>query len=77
MIKRTTLKEIRKLATVCEDITKTREDYWEQLREQEGHLDVVIISVGTYGINGKILQGANTKKMYAITNRTPVMWYFG
>ena len=75
-MKRTTLKEIKKMATTCIDITTARDNELKAIREQEGDVKTIILSVGTYGVNGKILQGYNTKKLYAITKRTPAMWYF-
>ena len=75
-MKRTTLKEIKRMATTCIDITTARDNELKAIRECEGDVKTIILSVGTYGINGKILQGYNTKQLYAITKRTPAMWYF-
>lgn len=76
-IKRTTWKEIRRLAKTCdEDITHYRQAQLDAVRQREGHLSTTLLSIGTYGINGKIMVGANTGRTYAITNRTPPMWFF-
>lgn len=41
-----------------------------QLRDDEKGFDKIAISFGSNGMNGALLQGCTTNKLYAITKRT-------
>ena len=73
---KTTLKDIKAMANRydVEDITYIRFEDAETLREREGYFSEVAYSVGVYGVTGKVLQGHNTKKLYAITSRTSAIF---
>ena len=71
-------KEIRSMLyeTYCEDITRGNEKDYDRIMKEEGWLDTVAFSVGTYGCNGRLYRGHNTGKMYVITSRTSAIYLF-
>ena len=64
-------KEIRNLVAdgIAEDITTKYEDIKESV-------DKVGYSIGVYGLNGGVLKGCETGKLYAITCRSTALSYF-
>ena len=75
---KTTLRDIKAMASRCDvvDITYINFEDAETLREREGYLSEVAYSIGVYGVTGKVLQGHNTGKLYAITSRTSAVFMF-
>ena len=75
---KTTLKEIKKMASRydVEDITYINFEEAERLRENESYLSEIAYSIGSYGVTGKVLQGHNTGKLYAIASRTSAIFMF-
>lgn len=82
MSMRVTQKEIRKYLNECGTSPKTvdcthmgTEDY-RRIINEEGWLDEVAYSCGTYGCNGVFFIGHNTGKYYVITARSTALFIF-
>lgn len=75
---KTTLKGIKELANLysVEDITHIKQEEAEQLQKLEGYFTTIAYSTGAYGVTGKVLQGNNTNKLYAITSRSNAIYMF-
>lgn len=73
---KTTLKDIKELAKGYNitDITDITSEDAEALRKKEGMFWDVAYSTGTYGVTGKVVQGHNTGKLYAIVGRTSAIY---
>ena len=55
---------------IASDITKADGKQLKELNERERAFDVVLYSRGAYGLNGVLLKGWRTGRLYAITDRT-------
>lgn len=75
---KTTLKDIKAMANRynVENITDISFEDANKLREYEGYFSNIAYSVGVYGVTGKVLQGCNTGKLYAIAGRTSAIFMF-
>lgn len=73
---RTTRSEIRNYLKqgYAEDLTYKKNDYIKELYKNEGYFDEIAYSAGTYGVNGLLLKGHNSGKMYTITDRTQAIY---
>ena len=60
----------------AEDITYGDEADRAIILKREGWLKSIGYSCGTYGCNGKVFQGHNTGKLYAIAGRTTALYLF-
>lgn len=67
------LKEIK--AINAKDITSFSEEDIKKLVKKENGLETVSISLGTYGMNGALFQGNNSKTLYKITARNTNLFY--
>lgn len=67
----TTQKSLKELAKdyFVTDITDYSAEQIEALRAREGYFIEFIRSSGTYGVNGMVLLGHNSNKLYVITKR--------
>lgn len=60
----------------AKDISHISLDDSKKLVNKEGWLNTELYSVGMYGCNGILFRGHNTGDRYAITDRTPAIFYF-
>lgn len=67
------LKEIRNTNAI--DITFLKQDELKKLCENEKGFENIATSYGIYGMNGALLQGRKTKKLYKITARNTNLFY--
>lgn len=76
---KTTLRDIKELVECGRaiDVTHFDMDDYRALREKEGYFEDVAHSIGTYGVSGRVVQGANTGTLYAVTRRTSAIYLFG
>ena len=67
MAAKLTLKQIKEIASAGRviDITHTPEDFVKE------PLNLIGVSHGVYGCNGKLFQGEQTKDLYVIIGRVP------
>lgn len=74
---RTTLKTIRTmiLEGIATDITNLPDNFLRNLATND-RPECIMASSGTYGINGAILRGRETGKLYAINGRCTTLFYF-
>lgn len=74
---KTTLKNLKDLATRYNDITYGTEEDRRRIIEKEGWLEQIMYAAGVYGCNGMALRGHNTGDLYVIAGRTPALYLFG
>lgn len=76
---RYTQKQLREMVKfgIAEDVTYFGTDQYEMLLDNEGFFRQIGYSSGVYGCNGMLLQGNNTKTLYAVTQRTSAIFIFG
>ena len=67
------LKEIKEINAI--DITKLNYNDIKKLDKKENGFEKISISFGIYGMNGALLQGRKTKKLYKITARNTNLFY--
>lgn len=60
----------------AEDITNGSNETRRELEQKEGFYTQIGYSAGVYGLNGMLLKGHNTGKLYAITARTSAIFIF-
>lgn len=58
------------------DISNHDNNARHELEALEGYLDKVGYSSGVYGLNGGLLKGHNSGKLYAITARTSALFIY-
>lgn len=69
---KTTQKEIK--SSDAEDITLADAETIKAIKEREGGLDEIAWSAGLYGLNGYLLQGRESGRLYKITARTGALY---
>lgn len=71
-----TLKNLKQLANdeVAFDITNISDFNLEQLQAYENGFEKIGISVGTYGMNGALLKGCKTERLFVITARNSTLF---
>lgn len=67
------LKEIRNTNAI--DITHFGQGEIKELYEKEHGFEEISVSYGIYGMNGSLLQGRKTRKLYKITARNTNLFY--
>lgn len=67
------LKEIKNINAI--DITNKKIEEIKKLREKENGFEKISVSYGMYGMNGALLQGRKTGKLYKITARNTNLFY--
>ena len=67
------LKEIKN--TNAFDITHLKIDEIQKLNKKENGFENISTSYGMYGMNGALLQGRKTGKLYKITARNTNLFY--
>lgn len=69
-MERTTLKELRRLVRngSAENVTECK-----QITES---VERICYSSGVYGLNGALLRGEETGKLYAIIGRLPALFFY-
>jgi hypothetical protein len=74
-----TKKQLKDLVSngVAIDITRGDNEKRTELEKTEGWLRQIGFASGLYGCTGMLLQGNNTKQLYAITDRTNAIYIFG
>lgn len=65
---KTTQKQIKNFN--AQDVTYLSTNELYKLKENEKYFSLVAFSCGIYGVNGQVLKGAETGKLYKITSRT-------
>lgn len=70
---KTTRKDIIELVTTGTALELTTANF-EDIRKNEGWFKSIAYSCGVYGCTARLLQGANTNKLYAVTSRNNVMF---
>lgn len=72
MAAKLTLKQIKEIASIGRviDITSAPEDFVKE------PLNLIGISCGVYGCNGKLFQGEQSKELYAIIGRCSNIFYY-
>ena len=73
-MEKTTQRELKRLVKYGHAIELTNAKDRKELPEGFSRL---AYSAGIYGINGLLLKGDDTGKLYAITARTTACWIFG
>ena len=71
---KTTNKDIKQLVKYGYAVDITTGDI-QQIKELENGFNKIAYSIGSYGRNGLLLQGRNTKTLYAITSRSTNIFY--
>ena len=73
-----TQKQLRQMVRekIAVDITQGDNATREKIEQVEEWLTQIGYSVGTYGVNGKLLQGHKTGTLYAITTRSSAIFIF-
>lgn len=66
------LKEIKKIYA-AEDITNYGFEKIQKLKEKEKGFYEVAVSTGVYGVNGVLLQGNKTNRLYKIVSRNSTL----
>ena len=66
------LKEIKNI--YAEDITNYGSKEIEKLRKKKKGFEIIATSCGVYGINGALLQGNKSKKLYKIVCRNSTLF---
>lgn len=71
-----TLKQLKQLAhdEVALDITQISEFNLDQLQSHENGFIKIGISSGTYGMNGALLKGYTTGRLFVITARNSTLF---
>lgn len=69
-MEQTTLKELRRLVRIgaAEEITESK-----QITES---VKQISYSSGVYGLNGALLRGENSNKLYTIIGRSAALFYY-
>lgn len=67
------LKEIKNINAI--DITNKKIEEIKKLCEKEHGFENISTSYGIYGMNGVLLQGRKTRKLYKITARNTNLFY--
>lgn len=78
-MKKTTLKNIRSYVATgfAKDITHKSFAEIEALRKAEGYFEPELYSTGVYGCTGKLVRGANSGELYAITKANSTLYQVG
>ena len=73
-----TQKDIRNLSEqpYCVNVTNCTPERYSDLRVKEGYFEPIMYSVGTYGVNGRVVRGHNTGTLYAISRRSSAIYLF-
>ncbi len=73
-----TQRQLKNLVEIgaAEDITNGNDETRQELERKEGFYEKIGYSVGLYGLNGMLLKGHTTGKLYAITARTSAIFIF-
>jgi hypothetical protein len=61
---------------VVKDITRLSDEETKKLRNEHGHLEVMRVTHGTYGMNGAILRSYVTGEYFVITSRNGNLFYW-
>lgn len=61
---------------VVKDITSLSDEETKKLRNKHGHLEVMRVTHGTYGMNGAILRSYVTGEYFVITSRNGNLFYW-
>lgn len=69
---KTTQKSLKEFNAI--DITYYDFDRLDNLRHKENGFETVAVSFGTYGMNGGLFQGHNSKQLYKIISRTSALF---
>ena len=72
-VKRAVIREMIRQG-VAEDITHASGRQVEDLNAAEGSFNEILWSRGVYGCNGLLLKGRKSGRLYAITERTGVLF---
>lgn len=77
-VKTYTKKQIKSLVNLglAVDLTQYRLKARDKVMGTEKYLELIGIAKGIYGVNAKLLRGATSGELYAITDRTPAMYIF-
>lgn len=78
MSKKYLLRELKTMVIKGEAVNITRAGVpeYEAIKAREGYLTVIGHSEGVYGLSGLLIQGENTKTLYAITARSTALYIF-
>ena len=73
-----TQKSLKELASdgIAKDITNLSDEETKKLRDKHGHLEVMRVIHGTYGMNGAILKSYETGEYFVITSRNGNLFYW-
>lgn len=73
-----TQKSLKELANdgIAKDITNLSDEETKKLRDKHGHLEVMRVIHGTYGMNGAILKSYETGEYFVITSRNGNLFYW-
>lgn len=71
-MKKTTLKNIKNTEAI--DITTLSFEAVRKIQKEEGELKKVVVSRGTYGMTGALLEGYNTGKLYKVCARNSTLF---
>lgn len=66
------LKDIK--AIYAEDITECTFEEIQKLKEKEKGFYTVAVSTGMYGMNGALLQGRESRKLYKVISRSSALF---
>ena len=71
-----TIKQLKQLSLdeVAFDITNISDFNLNQLQAHENGFDKIGISIGTYGMNGALLKGWKTGRLFVITTRNSTLF---
>lgn len=74
----TTQKNIRNLSRRPDviDLTDATMAQIDAIREQEHYFTTIALSAGIYGLNGLLMQGTQSLKLYAVTKRCRNIFLF-
>ena len=77
-MKKYTQKQLKELVknNLAVDITNGDNTTRSDILKIEGSYEKIGYSAGIYGVNGLLLEGNATKKLYAITNRSTSIFVF-
>ena len=78
LVKTYTKKQIKSLVNLglAVDLTQYRLKARDKVINDEKYLELIGIAKGIYGINAKLLRGATSGNLYAITDRTSALYIF-
>ena len=78
LVKTYTKKQIKNLVALglAVDLTQCHLKARDKVIETEKYLELIGIAKGIYGINAKLLRGATSGNLYAITDRTSAIYIF-